>query len=278
MAVQIVTDSASDLTPALAERYGITVVPLHVTIEGETYRDGLDLTPAEYYHRMRSARRLPTTSQPTPRELEMAYRSALTRGPVLAVHVSSALSGTVANATMVAREMGEQVTVYDSLSGSGGLALLAVAAAEMAAGGEPPAAILNRLAAMREESQTLVLLETLENAVKGGRVSPLTGMAAGLLGVKPVVHVSPEGKVVPIAKVRGRAKAVERLLAMAAEGSRNWAERRVVVAFAGSETEQEAAELAGRVRERFGPKEILMLPIGAAIGTYTSEGALLFSF
>lgn len=276
MTVQILTDSGCDVTPELAAAHGITVIPLQVLINGETYRDGVDLTPDEFYAKMRGGKELPKTSLPTLHDIQEAYKAALARGPVLGVHLSSALSGTWQTVTMTARAISESIHTFDTLSGSGGSLLQVLEAARMAREGASVEQILARLEVMRGETHTLVALNTLENAVKGGRVSPLAGMAASLLGIKPIVHVSREGKVVPIDKVRGRTKALDRVLEIAAERCSNWKDRMVVVAHGSALADAEA--FAKRVRERFNPKEIITVPIGATIGTYSAEGAILFSF
>ena len=276
MTVQIVSDSGCDVTPELAAAHGITVIPLQVLINGETYRDGVDLTPDEFYAKMRGGKELPKTSLPTPHDIIEAYKAAVARGPVLGIHLSSALSGTWQTVTMTARSISESIQTFDTLHGSGGSLLQVLEGARMAREGASVEQILARLEAMRAETHTLVALNTLENAVKGGRVSPLAGMAASLLGIKPIVHVSREGKVVPIDKVRGRTKALDRVLEIAAERCSSWKERLVVVAHGNALADAEA--FAKRVRERFSPKEIIIVPIGATIGTYSAEGAILLSF
>ena len=276
MTVQIITDSGSDLTPALASAYGVTVVPLQVLLGGVNYRDGVDLSPAEFYAQMRRAKELPKTSQPVPQELIAAYRAAVERGPVLSIHLSANLSGTFQTATMAARTVSDSIWVFDSRSGSGGLALQVLEAARLAREGASVETIIATLEMRRTEIHTLVALSTLENAVKGGRVSPVAGMAASLLGVKPIVHVTRDGRVEPIDRVRGRGRALERLLEMAAKLRTEWTDRPVVVAHGNCREDAEA--FARSVRERFAPGELMILPIGATVGTYAAEGAILFSF
>lgn len=276
MSVQIVTDSGSDLTPELAAAHGVTVVPLQVLIDGESYRDRVDLSPEAFYAKMQAARELPKTSQPTPHDMAVAYQTAAERGPVLGIHLSAALSGTWQTAVMAARGISESIQVFDSRTGSGGQALMVLAAAAMARAGAGIKEIWQRLETMRAETETLVALNTLENAVKGGRVKPLAGMAASLLGIKPIVQVTREGTVEPVDRVRGRKRSLDRLLEMAAERRSDWADRLVAVAHAGCPEEGDA--FVQRVRERFRPREVLLLSMGATIGTYAAEEAILFSF
>jgi DegV family protein with EDD domain len=275
MTVQIVTDSASDLPPALASQYGIRIAPLHVQFGAETFVDGRTITPEAFYAKMRAAKELPKTSQPTPHDMMQAYREALAAGPVIGIHVSSKLSGTYQTAVMAAGMIDPSIQVFDSLSGSGGLARMAITAARMAQGGATVPAIMAELERLRATTQVVVGLNTLENAVKGGRVSPLAGLAAGMLGIKPLLNVR-EGAVIPLDKVRGRTRMIERLLEMAAERCQDWSDRQVWVNHALCEAE--ATGLAERIRQRFNPKEVFVGPIGAVIGTYAAEGALVLAF
>ena len=276
MTVQLITDTASDLTPEQAAAANVTLVPLQVLIGGHNYRDRFELTPAQFYARMGEHKELPKTSQPSPHEMIETYREALERGPVLGIHVSSALSGTFQTAVMAARSVSDKIRIFDTLNGSGGQTLMVLEAARMVREGAGLDEIWHRLEQMRSEVRTMVVLNTLENAVRGGRVNPIAGMAASLLGVKPIVHVTTDGKVEPIDRVRGRARALDRLLDLAAEKRKEWAGHRVVVAHGNALAEAEA--FVQRVKERFQPAEVLLMEIGAVIGTYAAEGAVLFSF
>ncbi len=276
MTVQIVTDSGSDLTPELAAALGVVVAPLRVLLGGTEYRDGVDLTPAAFYQKMRENKELPKTSQPTPPDLEAAYRTAAAKGSVVGIHLSSALSGSYQGAIMAARAVDPTIPIVDSKTGSGGLALLVMEAVRFARKGASPAEIVQRVEQMRPTSRTLVALNTLENAVKGGRVSPVTGIAASLLGVKPIVHVTDQGRVEQLDRARGRARSLQRLLDLAGDMRRDWSGARVCIAH--GHVPEEAEAFAQEVKERFAPAEVTLLEIGATIGTYAAEGAILLSF
>lgn len=276
MTVQIVTDSSSDITPELAAALGVAVVPLRVLLGGKEYRDGVDLSPSAFYEKLRESKELPMTSQPAPQDLQTAYGAAREKGPVVGIHLSSALSGTYQGAVLAGLEVDPTIPIIDSLTGSGGLGLLVMEAVRLAREGASQGQIVERIERMKLQTRTLVALNTLENAIRGGRVNPLVGFAATVLGVKPIVHVTAEGKVEPLDKVRGRARSLQRLLDLAAERRKEWAGARVFIAHGGAE--EEAKGFAALVRERFNPGQITIAPIGATIGTYAAEGAILFSF
>lgn len=276
MPVQIVTDSACDLSPEELDRLGITMVPLHVSVGGKHYKDRVELSPAEFYREMAAASELPRTSQPAPQELADAYREASQRGPVLGIHLSSALSGTYQSATLASQMVDATVTLFDSLAGSLGEGLLVLQAVDMAKVGASVSQIVDALRERRQQLTTLVALDTLENAIRGGRVSRLAGVAASLLHLKPIVHVTREGKVERHGQVRGRKAALEYLLQHMAAAERDWASLRVGVAHA--DCPADADSLIQQIKERFNPKEIIKTEIGSSIGTYAARGGLLVAF
>ena len=135
MTVKVITDSTADLPPALAEELGITVVPANVHFGEEVYRDGVEITGDEFYRRLVTASRLPTTSQPTPGDFLSAYNEkGQTTDEIISVHVSAKLSGTLNSATQAREEYGGEcrIEIIDSMQGSMGLGMLVIAAAEAA--------------------------------------------------------------------------------------------------------------------------------------------------
>ena len=192
MTLAVVTDSAACLPPALADRCGIEVVPLHAIEDGET----------------------PSTARPSVAELAAAYASALERADeVLAIHISSVLSGTVDNARLAAQELaagGRSVLVLDSGVSGGALGLAALAAGE--AGDARRGAARARESASR--SHTFFLVEDLSGLRRSGRGDRTTGLMGGALGIRPVLTMSAAG--VAVAEtVRGSARARRHLIAQA---------------------------------------------------------------
>lgn len=276
MTVQVVTDSGSDLPPDLAQRSGITVVPLHVTIGESEYRDGSDLEPQAFYALMQQERNLPLTSTPSPQEMSDVYRQASSRGPVLGVHLSSALSSTYQTAVLASRTLKGPVTVVNSLTGSAGLALLALEAAEKARDGMGLDELTSWVRLLVPRVRTVALVQNLENAVKGGRVPRVAGLAAEVLDVKPILEVTKAGKLEILERVRGRRRALRRLVEMAiAEGGTGSPQ---LVVIGQSICPEEAHRLAETVWEQMSPRRVEVVPIGAAIGTYAGPGALVLAF
>ena len=133
--IRIVTDSTADLTPQLVERYQIEVVPLDVFVNGKAYKDKIDITNDEFYEILRSAKELPTTSQPSPAVFAKTYRKLAAEGAehIISIHISCDLSGTYQSSVLAAGIVQDEVTVhnFDSRSATMGLGLVVLSAARM---------------------------------------------------------------------------------------------------------------------------------------------------
>ena len=206
MSVRIVTDSCSDLPPDTALACGITVVPLLVNAGGETYRDGVDISADRFYELLQSLPDLPTTSQPPPAEIAEIYDQLLEDGhDVVAIHVSSILSGTY-NSASQAKEMSKdptRITVVDSYLAGGALGLLALEAAVLAQQYDDHSEVAGQ-AEKRVERQTgYVMVDTLKYLAKGGRIGKAQAFMGGALQLKPILSVR-DGAVHPEERPRTR--------------------------------------------------------------------------
>src|SRR5690606_15060318 len=211
MKIKIVTDSTADLTNEMIEKYGISVLPLKIYMNGTTYIDRVDITPSEFIEKMKQAEELPKSSQPSVGEfLELYDRLAEESDEIISIHVAGALSGTVQTARLAAEQSKGKVTVVDSEFISKALAYQVLEAAQMAKKGSKIEEILERLAHVRKNTKLYVLLSTLENLVKGGRIGKGTGLIGSLLKIKPIAALE-NGVYTPIKVVRSYAQAVKQL-------------------------------------------------------------------
>ncbi|MGE5599641.1 MAG: DegV family protein [Bacteroidota bacterium] len=279
--VAIVTDSACDMDrDTLLGRGVAAVVPLTVTIGREEYRDGVDLTREEFYRLLAASPETARTAQPSPGAFGAAYREALqTAAHVVAITLSSGLSGTYESALLARTGMAgeaDRVTVFDSRAASIGQALMVMGAAERAATGGSLAEILAFLEDLRAKLASIFTLDTLDYLVRGGRLSRVQGMVGMLLNIKPLLELDRQGRIVPREKVRGRARAIERLLAIVGEEGAGLAGQRVGISHARAAAEAEAA--AEEMRRRFGVGEVAIGEISATIGTHTGPGCLAVFF
>lgn len=201
MKIRIITDSASDLLAPY--RPEIAVLPMTITFGEEQFRDGVDLTHRQFYEKLIEGEELPTTSQIAPAQFEEAFRAAVEAGEsVVAVVLSSKLSGTYQSACIAAEEFPGKVFVVDSANATIGERVLVERGLELMDQGLDAAAIAARLDEEKTDIRLVALLDTLEYLKRGGRVSASVALVGGLLAIKPVVAVQ-DGEVVVLGKARG---------------------------------------------------------------------------
>ena len=201
MKIRIITDSAADLPrPCRPE---VTVLPMAVTFGEEQFLDGVDLTHRQFYEKLIEGDALPTTSQINPAQFEEAFRQAVDAGEnVVAILLSSKLSGTCQSARIAAEEFPGRVFVVDSENATIGQQILVRRALVLLDQGLDAAAIAGELEREKKDIRLVALLDTLEYLKRGGRISPSVALVGGLLSVKPVVAVE-HGEVVMLGKARG---------------------------------------------------------------------------
>ncbi|MGI6366084.1 MAG: DegV family protein [Bacillota bacterium] len=277
--VALVTDSAADLPREVVERHQIIVVPLYVNWKGETYKDGEDIGPDAFYPLLRTEKVLPSTSQPTPGTYLELFEDLLAQGKdVLCLTLSSGLSGTYSSA-ITARGMlqdQERVAVVDTLAASIGQGLLVLEAARLAEAGKDLRDILSHLREKISRLRSIFTIDTLENLVKGGRLSAFQGGLGMLLDIKPVLHLDEHGKIAPLTKVRSRKKALVQLLA---EVEKQGADLRgQIMGVSHARDPETGAEMAALLMEKFGAAQVVVGEIGAVIGTHTGEGCIALFF
>ena len=209
--IHIVTDSTADLTQELIEQYNIHIVPLTIIIDGEAFIDGVDIQPEEFLEKMAVSKELPKSSQPSAGLFKELYDELGKDGDqILSIHMTSGMSGTVKTAQAAAEMSDADVTVIDSRFISFALYFQVEAAAKMAANGETREAIIKKLEDIRKNSDLFVVVDTLDNLVKGGRIGKGKAMIGSLLSIKPIASLE-GGEYTPVAKVRSHKQVVNYL-------------------------------------------------------------------
>jgi DegV family protein with EDD domain len=204
----IVLDSTADFPDAPKRFPNWRVVPLYVRFGAESYRDYVDIGPAEFYQHLRTAEELPTTSQPTPQDFQAAYEDLAGYERVLAFTVSAKLSGTYESARLAASETGDRVRVIDTETASAAIAMLALAVQrrlERSTADEEVDELVDRF---KRESGLIFTLDTLEFLARGGRIGRAASWAGQLLNIKPILTLA-DGEVLPLKRVRGNRKAIQ---------------------------------------------------------------------
>lgn len=205
MKIRIVTDSSADLMPDIKER--VTVLPLTVRFGSDEFLDGVTIGHKEFYERLVESSELPTTSQITPQTFSDAFSRAISAGEtVIAITLSSKLSGTFQSATIAAADFPGQVFVVDSYSVAIGLGILIEYALSLADSGMSACDIAEKITKKREDVCLMAMLDTLEYLKLGGRISKTAAFAGGLLSIKPVISLE-DGEVKLIGKARGSRQA-----------------------------------------------------------------------
>jgi DegV family protein with EDD domain len=266
----VLTDSTAYLPEGVAERHGIVVVPLQVTMGERTAYEGVDLTPAEFAGWIAAPGRRATTSQPSPAAFEQAF-AACGSDDIVAVHLSGALSGTAAACAAAGARLGRRVEVVDSRQVGMGLGFAALAAASAASSGAPAAAVASAASAAAAATGTLFYVDTLEYLRRGGRIGAAAALVGTALSVKPLLQLA-DGAIAPLEKVRTASKAIARLedLAVSAAGS-----AAVSVAVHHLAAADRAEAVAERLRSRLpAVRDLYVSEVGAVVGAHTGPGML----
>ncbi len=192
MSIRIVTDSSADLPPEIAGHWEIAVVPCNVVVDDVTYKDGVDISADEFYQKLTSSARPPTTSQPSPADIQAVYQRLSDEGhQVVSIHVSGKLSGTVNSAEQARTALGDSasIAVIDSQMASLSLGLLAISAAKQAREGLSLEELAEAVRSEATLTHCLLALDTLEYLQKGGRIGKAQAFLGSVLSVKPILKV-----------------------------------------------------------------------------------------
>lgn len=277
MKLRIVTDSACDLLPP--HRPGLTVLPMTVLFGERQYRDGVDLDHRQFYELLIESDDLPTTSQLTPTQFEEAFQAAAQAGEtVIAITISSKLSGTYQSACIAADEFPGQVYVVDSLNATIGQAILVQRAFQLAEQGLDAPAIVQALEEERGQIRLVALLDTLEYLKRGGRLSASAALVGGLLGIKPVVTVE-NGEVKVLGKARGSKNGNNLLLQEIAKAGGIDFDRPYCLGYTGLSDDLLQKYISDSKDLWAGKADSLPIStIGGTIGTHVGPGAIAVVF
>jgi len=270
--VAVLTDSSAYLPASLIRQYSIHVIPLIVLWGTEALRDSVDITPAEFLKRLEEDPVHPTTTQPNPEDFLLIFeRLGIDYDAIVAPLISSKLSGTVDSAQSAKASFPRvPVRVIDTQSTSMGLGFAALAAARAAAQGmsleEIEAAARGAAASVR----VLFVVETLEYLHRGGRIGGASRLLGTAFSIKPLLHLH-EGRVDALERVRTKAKAINRMVALATEYADGQAAR-VAVMHAGSP--EEAKALEAQVARLIKCEELHVAELSPAISVHTGPGTV----
>ncbi|AOZ94470.1 DegV family protein [Paenibacillus crassostreae] len=279
MPIKIITDSGSDLPLDYIKKYNISIVHLSVHFQDESM--SADMDTETFYTRMRESKELPTTASPSPQDFLEKFKEVEEGTDILVISMSSNISSTF-QAAMIAKEMYEEeghknvIEIIDSKTFSGGLSLVVGMAAKWSETCGSLVELKEKVLHQAREVKAFFTLETLENVIKGGRLSRLSGTVASMLNIKLLLKISEEGKVEVVEKTRGFPKALNSLLAKLDEKQHDY--ENAVVAIVHSNCEKRALEIKERILAKHPFKEVLFSNMGPIMGTYASEGGIGVAF
>ncbi|WP_018589132.1 DegV family protein [Terrisporobacter glycolicus] len=273
--IKIITDSSCDLNKDIIEKYNIKVVPLNVSFGEDVYIDG-ELDKKEFYERMRNSKELPKTSCPSPEKFMQSYEGD---EHVIVLTIASALSGTY-SAALLAKNMileenpNKKIAVIDTESGSIGHGQFVMKAAKLIDAGKNFEEAVDTIEKLKKDKFFYGSLETLENAIKGGRVNPLAGKLINALNMKVIIKVS-DGVVKPIDSARGCNNSIKKVVGKTNDIISSGKYTSLAIAHANClEKAEKAKEM---ILKNHSFEEVIITEIGSVMGTYTSEGAILVS-
>ncbi|OBB69386.1 DegV family protein [Mycobacterium sp. 852014-50255_SCH5639931] len=269
MSVLVVTDASARLPADLLEQWAIRVVPLHILLDGVDLRDGVDQIPEDVY------KRHATTAAATPAELADAYQQALADSGgdgVVAVHISSALSGTCGAAERTAADLDTHVRVVDSKSTAMGTGFIALAAARAAAAGGDLDAVAAAADAAARHSHAFMVVHRLDNLRRSGRIGGAKAWLGTALALKPLLRIDDDGKLVLAQRVRTVTHATEAMIDRVCQVAGDSPAALAVHHVANPDGAKEvAAELARRLPAC---EPAIITPLGPVLALHVGAGAV----
>ncbi|WP_313890807.1 DegV family protein [Psychrobacillus sp.] len=273
--IHIVTDSTADLTKEQIDLFHIHVVPLTIQIDNESYVDGVDIHPKEFLEKMAESKKLPKSSQPAAGVFKELYDELGKNGDrIISIHMTGGMSGTVKSAQTAAEMTESDVTVIDSMFISFALTFQVLEAAKMAENNETVEAIVEKLNEIRSKTNLYVVVDTLDNLVKGGRIGKGAAMIGSLLSIKPIASLA-GGEYTPVAKVRSHKQVVSHLFNQFTEDTKGKLVKAVGISHAYGLT---MATPLMKLIEESGFTNIQVSLTSPVISTHTGPGAIGFMY
>ena len=271
--LKIVTDGATDMPAAWKEQYDITVVPLYVNFGSQSYTQGVNIGPDNFYRLVLENHAIPQTSLPSPQQIINIYRAIANKGDqILSINLASKLSGTFSIFQMAAKELAGDLSVYafDSNAGSAATGFMCREARLMDRAGASFQDILARLERVRQKLTIIFTVDNLEFARLSGRVNALQSMLSSVLRIKPII-VLRDGLLFAADKVRTRQRALEHIVESVRE---RVGDQKVMLAIVHAADPETARSLVESAKARFNVKEIIMTDLSIPVAAHLGPGAV----
>ncbi len=277
--VAIVTDSTNCLPPEIIEEYGIRVAPYHVIVDGEDYRDQIDITPAEFYQVFPTLKQLPTTSIPSPGEYTSIFTElAKTTASIVCIIISKTLSAAYkaaeeAREIVKAKHPNVNIELIDAKNAAGALGFVVLEAARAARAGKGIAEVIKTAHDLIPRVKFTAAFDTLKYLIKGGR-APKTAIVGEIMQVKPLIGILDDtGLVVSVGKERGKQKALQRLVSLIKEHADISKPLHINVHY--STYIEDARKLSGLIKARYNCAEVYITELTPVMTTHTGPSVAL---
>lgn len=280
MTIQLLTDSGCDLTKETLVSENISLFPLVVHLDDHDYYDMETINSSQVYSAMRQEK-VPKTSQVPPTRFQETFTQlAKDKKDAIYISFSSQLSGTFQTAVMIADQVKEEypdfrLSIIDTKCASLGLGLVVLKASELAKSNLPYEEVVSEIKDYAFHMEHIVTVDDLAYLSRGGRVSKASAFVGGLLNIKPLLHVE-EGKLIPIEKIRGKKKVIQRMIDVMKERGQHLDTQTIGISH--GEDEETALLLQEKIKEQLGCNSFIITQIGSAIGAHAGPGTIALFF
>lgn len=273
--IKIITDGSCDFPKEILEKVNADIVGVNVSFGSDSYIGGVEIKEDEFYKKMKESKELPKTSSPSPERFLELYDC--NEDGILVFTLTSKLSSTYNNAVLaknmyVEEHKNNRIEVIDSESGSIGVALMILKCHELIENGKTMNEVLDAIEKYKKEIIFFGALDTLENAIKGGRVNKIAGKLINALNFKVIIKIE-DGLVKPIDKARGGSNSLKKALEYVKSNISEVESKTIIIGHANCP--EKAEKIKQIINENLKFKEVLIASIGPIMGTFTSEGAIL---
>ena len=279
----ITADSNSDLLESFIKEKHIGIIPHYYDLEGITYGDEVNLTPKEFYDKMRTGL-MPTTMASNPEVIRKTFQSYLDQGyDILHISFSSALSGGCSNVVTGAQEIceenpGAKIIVIDTLNASMGEGLFIMKAVRMKEEGKSIDEIATWLEDHKQEFCVRFTVDDLNHLHRGGRISKTTAIIGSMINIKPVLYLNPDGQLVALTSARGRKKSLSTICNDMIESMGKYKDTDEPICIAHGDSYEDAKYLEDLIHEKLPHKQIIINYVSPSIGAHSGPGAIGLCF
>lgn len=271
----VISDGGVDLPEGAAARLGVRVIPLMVRFGDQELLSGVDITPAEFYQRLRDQGEFPQTSQPSAGDYMKFYQEAAEAGlPIISMHLSGGLSGSIRSAVAAREQLPDlDIRIVDTGTLSGAMAMQVLVAAHGAERGLPPEEIIERVGEVGRRSEMFYTIDKLDYLRRGGRIGKVSGFVGSLLGIRPIITVEkPAGIYAPVGRARSWRGAVGQVVDMVVEKVGEGATASCMIMH--GDCPEEAAWVTDQLRQRLDLQWLEVVRANPSLGAHVGPAAI----